>query len=409
MQRNYLFLILLFAATLILSACGASTTGWDTPQGAPTAPTQATQGPTAQPLPPISQDDVTRDSLEPLSSSPVPPSGVTKVALLLPLSGPSEQTGQALLNAAQLALFDLKAEGGFELMPRDTKGNAQSAAEQASSAIKDGAQLILGPLFSAEAKAVAATGLQNNVTSLSFSTDSAAASGSGFIMGFLPQTQIEHVLSFAQSKGRTRIGLIAPRDAYGDMSAQIFDQTLRARGVTHSGVLRYDGTRPTPEMIKNFLGAHSVMDGVLIAANAQTAAQISAQLTANGFPPARVQRLGTGLWDQANAPRMVELSGAWFATTAPSARARFETQYQSTYGVAAPRIASLAYDATALAIVLNRSGAPYTRQTLQNPSGFAGVDGVFRFNQNGVVERRLAILEMTPQGPRVIEQAARNF
>jgi branched-chain amino acid transport system substrate-binding protein len=407
MRRNYLFFCLTaFISILLLSGCGTSgdTNPWNDAPAASAATT-----PTATPLP---------NTPSPVSASPLPsapsfaqaPVGNTaKVGILLPLSGPSGQTGQALLNAAQLALFDLKAESNFELMPRDTKGNPNDARIAAESVIKDGAQLLIGPLFSAEAKAVSAVALQNNISALSFSTDRQAASGNGYIMGFLPQTQIERVLSYAQTKGLSRIALIAPRDAYGDMSAQVFDQTLRARNLNNVGVLRYDGSSPAPDIIKNFMGTTTAIDAVLIAASPETAARISAQLTAQGFPPARLQRLGTGLWDQPNITRLIELSGAWFASTAPATRARFESQYQATYGTAPPRIASLAYDATALAIVLNRTGASYNRQNLQNTAGFAGVDGVFRFGVNGIVERHLAILEITPQTVRVIEPAATNF
>ena len=34
-----------------------------------------------------------------------------------------------------------------------------------------------------------------------------------------------------------------------------------------------------------------------------------------------------------------------------------------------------------------------------DPNGFAGVDGIFRFNPDGTSERGLAVLEMTPDGP----------
>ncbi len=45
--------------------------------------------------------------------------GPVSVALLLPLSGPSADLGRALLDAAQLALFDVSNED-FVLLPRDT-------------------------------------------------------------------------------------------------------------------------------------------------------------------------------------------------------------------------------------------------------------------------------------------------
>ena len=61
-----------------------------------------------------------------------------KVALLLPLSGRGADTGQAMLNAAQLAMFDLQASTYFELLPIDTNGGA---------ALPSSRQLIIKPVL----------------------------------------------------------------------------------------------------------------------------------------------------------------------------------------------------------------------------------------------------------------------
>src|SRR6266849_1343155 len=101
------------------------------------APVVAPQSPAAGPkLPPPPQ---TRP----------PPSGPVKVALLVPLTGANAELGKAMLEAAQLALFNTESER-LTLVPRDTAGTADGAANAAKSAISEGAQLILGPLLAAE-------------------------------------------------------------------------------------------------------------------------------------------------------------------------------------------------------------------------------------------------------------------
>src|SRR6185437_9611226 len=94
---------------------------------------------------------------------PVPPgppvagapgaAGPAKVALLVPLSGANAELGQAILEAAQLALFE---SGGdrLTLVPRDTAGNAGGATAAARSVVSEGVGLILGPLLAAEVEAV---------------------------------------------------------------------------------------------------------------------------------------------------------------------------------------------------------------------------------------------------------------
>src|SRR3546814_2918644 len=87
---------------------------------------------------------------EALPALPPPP---VKVGLLLPLSGSRADVGQALLNAAQLALFDLGGER-FTLVVRDTKGTPEGAAAAAEAALAEQAVLLLGPLFATSAEAV---------------------------------------------------------------------------------------------------------------------------------------------------------------------------------------------------------------------------------------------------------------
>ena len=43
---------------------------------------------------------------------------------------------------------------------------------------------------------------------------------------------------------------------------------------------------------------------------------------------------------------------------------------------------------------------------LTNASGFAGIDGVFRFRPDGTNERGLAVLRVSPHGGQVISPAA---
>jgi hypothetical protein len=43
------------------------------------------------------------------------------------------------------------------------------------------------------------------------------------------------------------------------------------------------------------------------------------------------------------------------------------------------------------------------------PNGYAGVDGLFRFNAHGVAERQLAVAEANPKGMKIIVPAQGSF
>ncbi len=110
------------------------------------------------------------------------------------------------------------------------------------------------------------------------------------------------------------------------------------------------------------------------------------------------------------------LTGGWFTAPPPELWANFQARYKDLYGAAPPRVATLAYDAAALAAVLTRTayGAgrepDFSPQTLTQSSGFSGVDGAFRFLPSGEVERQLAILTVRRGGGfEVLDPAPRSF
>ena len=58
---------------------------------------------------------------------------------------------------------------------------------------------------------------------------------------------------------------------------------------------------------------------------------------------------------------------------------------------------------------VSMAGQRFAPEILTNPSGFSGVDGIFRFRADGTNQRGLAVLRVTPAGPQVISPAPRAF
>ena len=54
-------------------------------------------------------------------------------------------------------------------------------------------------------------------------------------------------------------------------------------------------------------------------------------------------------------------------------------------------------------------GPPFSTEAILDPNGFTGVDGLFRFTPQGLVQRGLAVLEVGPQGDIVISPAPQSF
>jgi branched-chain amino acid transport system substrate-binding protein len=374
------------------------------------APVSAPQSPSAgAKLPPPAQPQ----------PGAAPTGGAAKVALLVPLSGPNADLGKAMLEAAQLALFNTDS-GRLTLVPRDTAGTAQGAASAAKSAITDGAQLLLGPLLAAEVETVKPIARDAKVNVIAFSTATQLAGGNVFLMGFQPRQEVLREVAFARERGLSRFAALAPNSQYG----HLMTDALREAANTGGSVVKIeylDSRAADPgAAVKRLVGGATAaagsppaaspdFDALLLPAGGAQLKQIARQLRDAGLDPARVRLLGSGLWDDPSIGGESALDGGWFAASPPEPRREFESRFQATYGHPAPRLASLAFDAAALAAVLGKSGEPFSQEAILNPSGFTGVDGLFRFTQQGVVQRGLAVVEVEPQGNVVVSPAPRNF
>jgi ABC-type branched-subunit amino acid transport system substrate-binding protein len=152
-------------------------------------------------------------------------------------------------------------------------------------------------------------------------------------------------------------------------------------------------------------------DAVMVATYGSLLKAISSTLSFNGAGKDRVKLLGTGTWDDPSLAREASLEGAWYAAPAPNADEAFTAKYRAAFNSAPAQLASLAYDAVSLVALLS-PGQPYHRFTqaaLMDPNGFAGVNGIFRFNADGTSERGLAVLELTANGPVVVSPPPTTF
>ena len=358
------------------------------------------------------------------------PTGAPRVAFLVPLSGPNAAVGRALLDAATLALYDV-ADDDFVLLPRDTQGTPEGASAAFDWAIEQGARLIVGPLLSAEVQALAPRARDAGIALLAFSNDLAAATPNSFVLGLAPQAAIRRTVEFALSQGILRFVALVPNNALGAASETAFREALAPTEGELLRVERYDpGTLdaspavrrvgqvgpPPPRAARGEAAREPPeldFEAILLPDFGDRLAQIASQLHLHEIDPARIKFLGIPLWDDPRVYREPSLLGGWFAAPPPEARRNFERNYREVFGRAAPRVATLAYDAVALAAVLARDkgpdGADFAPGVLTNPAGFAGLEGIFRLTPQGEVERGLAILEIQRGGPRALQPAPETF
>jgi ABC-type branched-subunit amino acid transport system substrate-binding protein len=385
---------------LTLAACAQVSRPAPRPSTPPEAPP-----PRAQPAPQPDRVPYGRSPDTPLAGSMgagmvTPNDGMVRVGLLVPLSGPAAGIGEALSNAAQMAAFDA-ADGRFVLQPYDTGGSAPGAARAAQQALSQGAQLLLGPVFAGSTRAVAPVAAGAGVNVVAFTTDPSAAGGQVYVMGFLVRDQVDRMVSFAMSEGRTRFGALTPSEPYGQVATDALRGQVAARGGQLVAVQTYAPDNPDlRQPARAMAGADAVLipdagDGLRAAVNGLAYVDIDSR---------RTRYMGTMLWDDPGLWRESALAGGIFPAPSRESMRRFEARYQDAFGAAPPDLAVLGYDAAALAAVLARQpgGPRFDRAMLTSASGFAGAAGVFRFRPDGTVERGLAVMEIQ-QGGTVTE------
>ena len=414
------------------------------------APPGATAGPQVPSLAPLLDQPGVQAPVQgavTLTPSFLPPAEVPRVGVLLPLTGPQAAIGKSLLNAAQLALFDF-ADDQFELVVHDTEGSPDGAARAMAMAIGDGASLVLGPLLAPSVRAVSPAAKAAGVPVIAFSSDNSVAGDGIFTMGFFPGAEVHRVVAYARSRGVSRFAAMVPDDAYG---SRVID-TLRSSVDVVGGVVtriqfydphsqdfassvrqlaRYESRRTALERQRAELEARGdeiskralerlenlqtygdlPFEALLIVGGGKRLQGIAAHLPFFDIDPKRVRMLGTGQWDVPGIGAEPALLGGWIAAPTPTARTDFEKKYTVVYGEKPQRLATLAYDATALAAVLaaTEGGPDFGIDSLTRPSGFFGRDGIFRFKSEGTAERGLAVLEVERRGFRVIDAAPEAF
>ena len=145
-----------------------------------------------------------------------PPPNIKKrpirVGLLLPLSGNHgvNKLGQAMLNAAMLALFEIGGEQLY-LLSHDTEGTPDGATKGAVSLTREGAEIILGPLFSTSVQAAAIVTREQGLPMIAFSSDRRVAGNGVYLLSFTPNQEVRAVINYAISRGLRRLAVSTRR------------------------------------------------------------------------------------------------------------------------------------------------------------------------------------------------------
>ncbi|MES0812396.1 penicillin-binding protein activator [Roseibium sp. SCPC15] len=388
-RRVFLKTALAGASTMLLGGCLGSTLG-------------SYPGETIQP------------TGQPQVSGEVIGTGSVRVGLLLPLSGGNASIGTVFKNSASLALQSFPS-ADVQLLVKDTGGTAEGGRAAAQAAISEGAELILGPVFSPAVSGAATAARATGVPVIAFSTDTSVAARGVYLLSFLPESDVKRIIGYANSQQKQSYAALVPEGAYGAVVEAAFRQEVGRGAGRIATIQRYKMTgSDATDLIAKTTALKSVLnniDALFVPQGGNVPAQVIQTLVSQGANLGQIKLLGSGQWDTQQVKNNPVLAGSWFAGPEDKGFQSFAQRYQGTYGSRPPRNASLVYDGVTLAAGLIRSAGPqrFQQNILTNPDGFIGIDGLFRFRSNGLNERGLAVYQVTGKGTQVISPAPRDF
>ncbi|WP_081812128.1 penicillin-binding protein activator [Hyphomonas chukchiensis] len=379
---------------------------------------------TGEPMPSRGIDDARLNELNP--QRPVRGDGgltppfmegrdVKRAAVLLPFSHPNAQVraeAESMLAGIELALFEYAGDN-FLIMPKDTAGKQSVTEARLDESLKEGADIILGPLFGANVKAIKPEASKKQVPVIAFSNDRTAAGGGAYLASISPEEEVTRVMEYAASRGVRTFVFLGPNSEYGkQVEAAMRYQAAQQGGVVASSAF-YDpsdgGTsaaRQVASVLKAQGGGGKV--GVMIPERGVKLLSVAPLLPYNGAPMQNVMLMGTSLWDDSSIWREPTLAGGVYAAPDPSNLAGFKQTYRRIYGRNPTDLAAVAYDAAALSVRLAADdNIRYNGVT--DPDGFMGVNGLFRFRIDGTSQRGLAVMQIQSSGPSVVEKGITAF
>ena len=417
--------ILFFAGFLALAGCATQSPG-------PVGPI-STGNPRVDPVPGAEgegtdmagvEEDGMNDLTEGAPSGPYTPPHmegreIIRAGVLLPFSHPNErvrQQAEGMLAGIELALFDFD-NSNIVLLPTDTGGSLSQATTAADGLRDKGVDVVLGPLFGANVQPVKEalapepeTGFfgmtsepeEESKPVIAFSNDRSVASYGAWLASIAPEEEVAAIIEYAALRGYDQFAFFGPQSSLGTRIEAAMQEAVTENGgfMLTSGFYPASSNNPNTEAEYFATTVAAAVErgarvSVLVPERGNRLRRIAPLLAYHGVDARQVKMLGTSGWDNAEIWREPSLRGAWFPTAPSADIADFEQRFARMYGAAPSSLAAVSYDAAALVVALSEDGA-LTSEKLINRDGFMGVNGLFRFRDDGTAERSLAIMEIDP-------------
>ena len=354
-----------------------------------------------------------------------------RAAMLLPRSGKYSDIGKNIFDAAQLAIYELKA-GDIKIEPIDIGSDKESAANALENFDASKIDILLGPIFSEQIPIVYDFAKKNSLITLSYSNDITFAHNTGlYLLGIMPEQQAVKIASYAGKIDFNNIYMIVANDKFGDAIEEALITNSAPLKYTVRKVQKYINVQQSKPLqglelsqaaldikyainhdIKNYIPGFG-RPAVLIPEGGTKLKKVVQQLSLIQDASKRDYKLlGIGNWEDYNLRPYSAYEGALVADIPNDILHQFENRFFEYYQYKPLRISSLAYDSvTLLAAIMNTTDSSIIIEfdKLQRSNGYKGVTGVFRLMPDGTNERKFSIYEMKLGMLKEIVSASNSF
>ncbi|WP_018149266.1 penicillin-binding protein activator [Henriciella marina] len=340
-----------------------------------------------------------------------------RIGVLLPFSHPNSgvrEEAEGMLAGIEMALFDHGAENML-ILPKDTAGSQSQTVSMAESALREGADVILGPLFGTNIAALNRQGVTSETQVIGFSNDSNVAGGNTWLASITPEEEVAALVDHAVSQGYRQFAYFGPQSDIGQRIETALQREATRVGGRVAATGFYPATTQSPDSEARYV-ANAVNSAqqsgspvaILIPERGTQLRRVAPLLSYYGMSR-RAQMMGLSGWDDTAVWREPSLRGGWFVAPPRDDVQAFNTKFQRIYGRGPSSLAATAYDAASLVTQLGADGE-VTRDELASEDGFVGINGLFRFNGQGTTQRRLSVYEISgSDGAVEVRRAAESF
>lgn len=342
---------------------------------------------------------------------------IKRAAVLLPFSHPRANVraeAESMLAGIELAMFN-RDEETFLILPKDTAGKRSTAQARAEEAIEEGVDIIIGPLFSANVQTVREPAAEAGIPVVAFSNVKAAAGDGAYLISVAPEEEVARIVEVATDRGIEAYAFLGPDSAYGRRVEEALRFEAFRTGARMISSAFYDPANDAPVDEARQVATAIIFEAeqnpgkvaVLIPEGGVKLRGVAPLLPYYEVDTRQIVMLGTSLWNDDSVWREPTLIGGLFPAPDPETVSRFEDEFERIYSREPTSLASIGYDAGALASALASADA-LTAEGVVQPDGFFGVNGLFRFRPDGIAERNLAVLEISVEDGAIVVAPGRE-